>query len=188
MIRKPLRLVKTEKSHRFWPKLKKSLHFAAQFAFYSSAFANHFFVCAVKPPVFARMKTADFEHRPQYREQTTQTDFHASGHVANNPSLDEPNIDCQSLRKLAPLRCVRALPPADNEHGTTTADIAKVSEWGEWLSREFQMEEDQSMRLKHTALMLRQRGSLHANDSTEIIEKSITRMGHQHRGHIQTLE
>lgn len=136
------------------------------------------------------MKNIDVLRQARFREQSTQTDFHISdkryGKLVKKLTLDESKVGPKPVASLDAARIARALPLG--EQGSDTADISKVAEWGEWLSREYQMEEGQLMRLKYIEHMLRQRGSLHANDSTAIIEKSITELGRKHHANIGIIE
>lgn len=129
----------------------------------------------------------------QFLAQSTQTDLHFPDNHQQGVSYSYPK-QIKTLSTKEHEQCPRFIEICNqhkqtmDKNGMNAEILTKVSEWGDWLMRENQMEATQLMRLKYIGKMLSGRGTMHANDSEETLIKSIRVMGRKHRENMERIE
>lgn len=129
----------------------------------------------------------------QCTEQSTQTDLYLSerSSKASNKNFYKNvklNNRTNSRQELNILNASKQHELMHGENNSSRRNISKASEWVDWLQREKCMEETQAMRLELTEQLLKKRGSIHANDSTDVIEKSLIQISRPYNKNIAAIK
>lgn len=128
----------------------------------------------------------------QCTEQSTQTDLYPSDKslkTSNNTFYKNVKIiNRTSFRQESNvLNASKEYALAHDENNSNRRNISKASQWVDWLLREKCMEEIQAMRLELTGQLLKNRGTMHANDSTDVIEKTLIEIGRPYNTNITAI-
>lgn len=140
------------------------------------------------PPFFKPI-----DDQTQFFAQSTQTDLYFPDN--HQPRESYPySKQMKTIPSKESQQCPRFMEICKQQKQTMDKNCAnaekftKVSEWGDWLMRENQMEATQLLRLEFIGKMLSGRGTMHENDSEETLIKSIRLMGQQQRENMKRIE
>lgn len=111
--------------------------------------------------------------------------------IGNTLNIDSPSPNLCEIkainRRRKRLECEKMLNQSDNMDNEKR-NIFETLEWEEWLTREMDIENEQSMRLRTVEKMLKQRNKLFEIDSIKTIDQSVNRLNSEHQMKIENIK
>lgn len=150
-------------------------------------------------------KSRSVSCQTNFREQSAQTKpylpqirYHSGieqtelFQIANTMNIDSPAPGMSEIkainRRRKRMECEKMLNQCDNNVTDEKRHIFEALEWEEWLTREMDIENTQSMRFRTVEEMLKQRDQLFENDSIKTIDQSVNRLNHEHQLKIENIK
>lgn len=149
-------------------------------------------------------KSRSVSCQTNFREQSAQTKpylpqirYHSGiektelFQIVDTMNIDSPAPGMSEItainRRRKRLECEKMLNQCDNVTDEKR-HIFETLEWEEWLTREMDIENTQSMRFRTVEEMLKQRDQLFEIDSNKTIDQSVNRLNHEHQLKIENIK
>lgn len=157
-----------------------------------------------KTPPKPQPKSRSVSCQTIFREQSAQTKpylpkiryhpgvekselFRVNGILNNDSPAGLSEIKAINRRRKR-LECENILNQCQDDTSEERRYIFKILEWEEWLTRENDIENTQSIRFRKVQDMLKQRDKLFEIDSIKTIDHSIIRLNNEHKLQIENIK